>query len=253
MRPATDKRGYVITEAAIFLPVFILAIVSIMYYINIFSVIENAAYSTIEETARLASKAGVVKTAPGFPSVLKSRIKTENTAAGDVKISSFRYLYWDGNLDNMISVKAEYDMELKLPMGFDHKIELVTSVKCRGFTGLRIQGVPMTFDEMEAEGSWDPVWIFPMSGEKYHRENCTYVKANARQMVLTGELKKQYASCSLCKASGIPMGSYVYCFTENGSVYHSSDCRQINRYTIEINKSDAIDKGYASCSKCGGG
>ena len=253
MKLVTDKKGYVIAETAIFLPVFILAVVSIMYYINVFSVIENVSYSVVEETAKLASKAGVVKTAPGFQSVLKSRIRTENAAAEDVKIRGFRYLYSEGNIDDIISVKTGYDMELQLPLGFDHKIELVSGVKCRGFTGIRTSGDPMTFEEMESEGSWDPVWIFPMSGEKYHTFTCTYVKANARQMVLTGDLKKKYGPCSICEASGIPVGSYVYCFTENGSVYHRSSCRQVSRYTIEIDKSDAINKGYKPCSKCGGG
>jgi len=253
MKPVTDKKGQVIVEAAVFLPVFILAVISIMYYINVFAAAENAAYSAIEETARLASKAGIVKTAPGFPSVLRNRIQSDNMSVEDVKIRGFRYLYRDGDLDSIITVKAGYDMELQLPMGFDHKIELTVGVKCRGFTGRRIIGTPMTFEEMESEGAWEPVWIFPMSGEKYHKEICTYVKVNAREMVLTENLKNKYGPCSVCDASGIPYGSYVYCFVENGEVYHRSDCRQINRYTIEMNKSDAIDKGYTPCSKCGGG
>lgn len=253
MRHVTDRKGYVIVEAAIFLPVFVLAVVSIMYYINVFSIMEGVSYSAVEETARLASKASVVKTAPGFTSTLKSRVKTDNPGAENPAVERFRYLYWDGDMGNMISVDLDYDVNLQLPMGFDHRFRLTSRVKCRGFTGSKTTGDPMSFDEMESEGIWEPVWIFPMSGEKYHSSSCTYVKANAREMVLTAALKRRYGPCSLCGAAEAATGSYVYCFAENGTVYHRDSCRQVQRYALEINKKDAIDKGYTPCSKCGGG
>lgn len=253
MRHVTDKKGYVTVEAALFLPIFVLAVVSLVYYINAYSIAENAAYSAIEETARLASKASVVRTAPGFTSVMKSRIKADNPSVENLKVGKFRYLYWDGYRDDMISVSVEYDLELQLPLGFDHTIHQKCNLKCRGFTGSIKTGSPMSFEEMETEGIWEPVWIFPMSGEKYHNKMCTYVKANASEMVLTGDIKDKYAPCPLCEADGIPVGSYVYCFTANGTAYHRGNCRQVSRYTVEINKSDAVDKGYKPCSKCGGG
>jgi len=82
---------------------------------------------------------------------------------------------------------------------------------------------------------------------------CTYVKANAREVVLTGQLKKKYNSCSLCDSDAVSIGAFVYCFEENGTVYHKDTCKQVTRYAIEINKTEAVDKGYTPCSKCGGG
>ena len=253
MKRVINRKGYVTLEAAIFLPVFVLAVVSLVYYINIFSVQENVYYDTFEESARLASKASVVKYAPGFTTELKSRVCDENQVITDLDVSRFRYLYWDGDLDNMIAVDIDCAVELELPIGFGHTYPIKTSVKCRGFTGLRKTGTPMSFDEMESEGSWDPVWVFPMSGEKYHGANCTYVKANAKEMVLTRELMKKYEPCSLCEAENLPTGALVYCFYENGVVYHRDTCRQVDRYAMEMNKQDAVNKGYTPCSKCGGG
>ena len=253
MKRVINKRGYVTLEAAIFLPVFILALVSIVYYINIYSVQENVYYSTFDEASRLASKAGFVRHAPGFTSVLKDRIQEENPMISDLKLDKFRYLYWDGDLDNLIAVNMDYTVDLNLPIGFSHSYPFDVDVKCRGFAGIRKIGDPMSFDEMESEGIWNPVWIFPMRGEKYHTSTCTYVKANAKEMVLTAELKRNYDPCSLCDAEGVSVGSIVYCFVENGSAYHRSTCRQVERYAIEMNKSDAENKGYTPCSKCGGG
>ena len=253
MKRVTERRGYITLEAAVFLPVFILAIVSLLYYINVFIIMENIYHSTFDETSRLASKAAVVKTAPGFRSQLKSRISAENTALDGIDIEKFRYLYWDGDMNDMISVDGNYTVELNMPLGFGHTYPLSVNVKCRGFTGLKESGNPMSFEEMETEGVWDPVWIFPASGECFHESECTYVRANACEMVLTNDLKRKYGACSLCGAESISIGSLVYCFTENGTVYHRDTCRQVVRYAVEVNKEDAKRKGYTSCSKCGGG
>lgn len=253
MKLAIDRKGYITLEAAIFLPVFILAIVSLMYYINIFSITENIYYSTFDETSRLSSKASVMKIAPGFTYDLNSRIKSENPALDESRVERFRYLYWDGDLDNLIMVEGKYSVGLSIPLGLGNDYPINTRVKCRGFTGLKTVGNPMTFEELESEGVWDPVWIFPSSGEKYHIYSCTYVRANARETVLTSEVKQKYGSCSLCKSADIAIGSLVYCFIENGTVYHKNSCKQVKRYTIEINREEAIRKGYTPCSKCGGG
>ncbi len=253
MKHITEKKGYITLEAAIILPVFMLAVVSIFYYIAFFSIIENVAYCSIEETAKLASKASVVKVAPGFVPGLENRIISDNPQVKNLDTESFRYLYWDGDTDNMISVTEKYFVELKLPMGFDHTASIESKVKCRGFAGRRVSGTPMTFDEMEMVGEWNPVWIFPMSGEKYHSPDCTYVKANAREMVLTDDLERRFGPCSLCSSDELSKGSYVYCFMENGTVYHRSDCSQVDKYAVEVNKEEAQEKGYSPCSKCGGG
>lgn len=253
MKHATDRRGYITLEAAVILPIFILAVLSLGYYIKIFGIMENVTYSMMEETARVASKAYVREAVPLFVTRLKNRIKSEAPETKNLKITRVRYKYSDGDMDQLISATAEYEADNRLPAGFAHTAELTSRVKCRGFTGMRKMSEPMSFDEMESAGIWDPVWIFPSDGERYHGETCTYVKANAREMVLTGDLKKRFSPCSKCGASDTPVGSYVYCFMENGTVYHKEKCRQITRYTIEINRDEAIDKGYVPCSKCGGG
>jgi hypothetical protein len=252
MKPAT-KKGYVTLEAAIILPVFILAVVSLMYYINILSIQENVFNTTLDEASRLASKASVVKTAPGFKSVVIKRVQSENAAINYAKIDKFKYLYFDGDLNNMIVIDSDYRIDLSLPAGFAHGYPINVRIKCRGFTGVRKNGDTMTFEEMESEGNWDPVWIFPMSGEKFHDAGCSYVKVNAREMVLTGMLKNKYDACTLCDAATVTTGSYVYCFEENGTVYHRETCKKIKRYTIEVNREEAVGKGYTPCSKCGGG
>lgn len=252
MRHATDRRGFITVEAAIVLPVFLLAVIAMGYYIKVFGIMENVSYSMMDEASRAAANAYTVKVSPLLGKTVHDRIISDCTDAEGLRITEARYLYNDGDLDGMISLRAEYHAGRDLPMDMGAVTELVTQIKCRGFTGTENAGTPMPFEEMEKEGVWDPVWIFPSDGEKYHGENCTYVTANARELVLTTAVKRKFAACKLCGAAEVPDGSYVYCFMENGEVYHKPDCRQVSRFTIEISRSEAIDKGYTPCSKCGG-
>lgn len=253
MRRGTDRRGYVVLEASIFLPIFIIAILAIGYYIKIFGIMENVAYSVMDETGKAASVAYVSRSAPLFENVLESRVKSDSPNLKDLDIYGVRYLYYDGDTDDLISVKTGYTIETPFPFGMDHSVEVDMRFKSRGFTGVKSSGSPMTFDEMESEGVWDPVWVFPASGKKYHEKTCTYVVSNARETVLTADVKRRFSPCSLCGADKVHIGDFVYCFMETGSVYHKEECKQVTRYTVEMNRDDAINKGYIPCSKCGGG
>lgn len=253
MKHVTERRGFITVEAAIVLPVFLLAVIAIGSYIRLFGIMENVSYSMMDEASRAASNAYVIRVSPLLSNTVYERISEDCAGIEDLKITKVRYLYDDGDLDGMISMKAEYRSDLNLPMGMGHAVEMVSQVKCRGFVGEDNTGTTMPFDEMEKEGVWDPVWIFPSDGEKYHGESCTYVTANAREMVLTSSVKRKFSACLLCDAQEAAIGSYVYCFMENGTAYHKRECRQVTRFTIEINRNEAIDKGYSPCSKCGGG
>lgn len=249
----TNKRGYVTLEAAMLLPVFLIAVLALGCFIKVYDTAENVSHAILDETGYTASRAYGIKTVPFFSGELKKRIQQENHSVRDVQIKSFRYLYQEGNKRGMIQVACQYRVKIALPFSFSDEKVLKTRVKCRGFIGKREEENPMAFDEMEREGDWNPVWIFPDSGKKFHSENCSYVKENAKQMVLTGDLKIQYQPCRLCRPGDLPVGSWVYCFIDTGKVYHRAECRQVEKYTIEIDKEDALGRGYTPCSKCGGG
>ncbi|MCB6993160.1 hypothetical protein LI177_06650 [bacterium 210820-DFI.6.37] len=250
---SVNKKGYITLEAAIFLPIFIIAVLTLAYFIKIYSTAENITYAMLDETSYLASRASGVKSAPFFRQTLKERIEEENHQVENVQVNRFRYLYSDGNQDNLITAACGYRITLTMPLPMADGTEMESRIKCRGFTGLKKAATPMSFDEMERDGVWDPVWIFPMSGKKYHSESCRYVKENAKQMVLTGALKRQYHPCGRCKPETLSVGAYVYCFTDAGRAYHKKSCRQVDKYTVEMDREDARSKGYTPCSKCGGG
>lgn len=246
------KKGYFTLEAAIFLPIFIIGILTLGYYIKILSTAENITYAMIDETKRLASEAYGIKAAPQFPAQLEKRIRLENRGVSQIEINNFWYLYQDGKRNAVISLKANYRIEVKLPLALYDGIDLESSIKCRGFVGSKYKGTPMSFDEMERNGESDIVWVFPMWGKKYHGETCSFIKANAIQKVLTAEIKKEYRPCELCDSKNLPIGTFVYCFFKTGEVYHKGSCKTIEKYAVEIEKAEAVNQGYTPCSKCGG-
>ncbi|MPN26874.1 hypothetical protein SDC9_174300 [bioreactor metagenome] len=105
---------------------------------------------------------------------------------------------------------------------------------------------------MEEMEDSEIVWIFPVAGEKYHKKECPYIKVAATQTILTKSVKKKYKPSSLCNSRNLKKGSLVFCFYNSGQSYHSPNCPTVDRYVIEIEKSDAIKQGYSPCLKCGG-
>lgn len=253
MKQGINKKGYFTLEAAIILPIFLMGILSIGYCIKAFSTAENITHSMMDETGHLAAKAYGSTTALGFPATLKQRIEDENGRLYRIEITEFRYRHKGRGKTDLITVACRYQMDLSLPLHLRDKFEIESKIQCRGFVGKSSRGSSMDFREMEKNGDSSLVWVFPMWGKKYHKETCIYVANNPRQLVLTADLKKRFKACERCGAERVQTGAYVYCFMRAGMAYHKDSCKLVDKYTIEIEKEDAIAKGYMPCSKCGGG
>lgn len=250
---SNTKAGYVTLEAAMVLPIVIIGILTLGYFIKIYSTAENITYSMIDEAGRLAAQAYGRKAAPSFPAKLEARVREENNSLERIQTVNFRYLYSDGGKDGLIALGCRYRIALALPIRLTDSVELESRLKCRGFTGTQSAGTAMPFSDMEKNGDSSMVLVFPMWGEKFHTKACRFVSASALQKVLTPQLKRQYKPCRLCRPESLPTGSYVYCFLRAGEVYHQKSCHTVEKYTIEMEKEDAWSKGYRPCKTCGGG
>lgn len=250
---SNTKKGYLVLEAAIFLPVFIIGILTLGYFIKIYSTAENITFCIMDETGHLAAEAYGRKTAVSFPGRVEKRLKEENNSIEKMKIVNFRYLYSDRYKDGLITLGCKYRIILALPVKLTNGFELESHVKCRGFIGKQNGGTGIPFQDMEKNGDSSIVWIFPIWGEKFHKETCRFVTANAVQKVLTSNLKSRYTPCELCRPEELSVGTYVYCFLRAGGAYHKQSCHMVEKYTIEIEREEALHKGYQPCKTCGGG
>ncbi len=247
------KKGSIGLEAAIILPLIILGVLSISYLIKINCANESVMSIAVDEARKLnieaytpAGRAAAII----FPMNLRERIQ-ENSDCSWVKIKDFRYLYTKEQMDNLISFQVDYKINCSFPILYHEPLLGKETVVTRAFVGSD-RDIQRGFSEMEEMEESEIVWIFPLAGEKYHRRDCSYIKVAATKTMLSQNIKRKYKPCSICDSKYLEKGSIVYCFFNNGQSYHRPNCYVVERYVVEIEKSEAVKRGYAPCLKCGG-
>lgn len=247
------KRGFITIEAAILLPVFFIGVLTFAYLIKLVTIQEAVVHTMTDEARKASAEAPLYPINPFYESTLLTRISQEHPAEIEAMYPrDFRYLVrMDGN-DGMIAMDVDYEVKLNLPIRFYSSLPLRERLVFRGFIGAEQGWVPMTFEEMERDEQSHQVWIFPRAGGRYHREDCTYIAVEPREMVLSSAIRKQYSSCEICRPEALGNGNLIYCFTRAGKAYHQGSCPTVDRYVIAVEKDEAIERGYTSCLKCGG-
>lgn len=246
------KRGYYTVEAAIFLPIFIIAVMTIAYLIKVVGAAEITMHAATDEGRNAAAQAYVVKTGLGFAPSLENRILADSEDVSQVQVSNLKYLYSMKGKDGLISYQINSRVDIRLPLQLYDGFDLEERILCRGWIGKSNTWAPLGFDAMEKSEDARTVWIFPRSGEKYHKGNCTYVSNTPSQLLLSKSLKNKYDSCELCHSEELESGSIVYCYEGYGEAYHRGSCVSVDKYVVKIQEEDARIKGYLPCTKCGG-
>jgi len=244
------KKGFLSLEAAIFVPVFVIAVLTFGYLSKVAVAEENLMHSMADEARKIGMYSYNIKAGPLHEGGLAARLAEENKGACDAYPESFRYLFHYSGKDDLIGIRVSGSIKIRLPIIFHDSVDISEVLLSRAFTGKEFTAEDARFDDMEKAEDSKIVWVFPVAGEKYHEENCGYINVAARQAVLSPALKKKYKPCSLCGAGDAAMGSLVYYFESSGSVYHKGSCYMVDRYVISMEESDAIKKGYSPCSKC---
>jgi hypothetical protein len=247
------NKGFLSVEAAIFFPIFFIGVLTLAYLIRFMSIQESVFHSFTDEARVLSSEARFNVTAPLFESKLKTRIYDENGKdIQELDLENFQYLYYL-SAPGMISIDLNYYIDIKLPIPFIDKLPVSESLLFRGFVGLERPFAPISIEEMEREEPSHLVWIFPRAGGRYHKETCTYISSEPRQLTMSKIIRQRYKPCSICKPFQLSDGGLVYCYIKWGEAYHKGSCPAIDKYVVSIEKEEAIQKGYTPCSKCGGG
>lgn len=249
---STDKKGFYTLEATIFIPLVLLAVLSFGYFMRVEGTWENCIYGAVDESSLAASRSYDAVNATSVGLSVSRRINEDNPVLDELKIKDLKIMYQDRYMDDITSYTIQAVIDMRLPLGFSREFKLEQGIKFRGFTGVEMPSDPMGAEGLETYEEQNPVWIFPHSGEAYHSENCTYVKATVSPKVLTEEIKKKYDSCGICDSNLITAGNIVFCFSSEDTAYHRGNCSSIDRHTAVIDRCEADKKGLRSCSKCGG-
>ncbi|MDR2770490.1 MAG: hypothetical protein LBB57_00470, partial [Clostridiales Family XIII bacterium] len=171
-----SRRGSFTLEAAIFLPIFIIAVLTIAYLIKLIAVQENAFHALADETEKAAAEAALTPYPLFFKGDVEKRIEEENgSELENLRVARFDYRYGLGEYTEQIRVTIDYDIGVKLPAALIGAIPVSDTILCRAFVGANNADNPMSNEELEEEKNSRTVWIFPRSGTKYHGETCSYV------------------------------------------------------------------------------
>lgn len=243
------KKGSYLVEAVIVIPIFILAVLALISIIPVTATCENIIFAVADEMRMESAKSAFRKNPAALPPLLAHRIITENKGVTDYRTTFYRYFYGDKGVEDLFSIEFHASLQEANPLGLFDQIDFTGKVMARAFTGKIHKNPPVSSELSEKSGK---VYIFPEWGMRYHHRRCTYVKANCQMVYLSQKTKNKYTPCRLCKASFAQIGSPVFCFTRSGRVYHLAECRSVERYYIEVDKSSAEAKGYSPCTKCGG-
>lgn len=244
-----EKRGSIITEAAVMLPMFIIAVVTLIYIVRICHT-DIIVFSTVENEVREAS---AQMTAPLLPGA--------GNAAGTAGLDRSRLdISWlptgiadayDG-IDRLYKISFDYDTKIAVPAAFVKNAAVSNAIVVRNWSGKEISGAaPFGFERMAADEDGNVVCVFPRAGGRYHGTGCRYVNSYAVETTLDSEIRKKYKPCPLCADGNESSGSTVYIFRYGGS-YHNSGCDSVDKYVIDMDRADAVIKNYSPCSVCGG-
>jgi len=246
------RRGSYTLEAAIFLPLFIVGILTLGFTIRMISTAENITFTATDEARLAAGYAYNIPIAPLFSQNLENRIIEENSDTSLVEVRDLRYLYETMDFDGLISFRLKYWIDTGMPMGMIDGMEVSHQYLCRGFIGRTAKGTPISFDDMETNSSANIVWLFPKGGEKYHTKSCTFISSYPIQTILNHGIRNRYEPCPKCGSADSENGTQVYCFQAYGESYHLLSCPTVDKYVISMEKDQAEERGYTPCLKCGG-
>ena len=246
-----NKRGSYLLEAAISLPVFIIAVMVMSSVILMYACIEDCTFIAANELRRGAAEAAIADTSIAVPYRIRKQIEETHSQVNSARLTDagFRCHRW--GIDELLLVSFRLRLKTDNPLGINAAADYELSLATRAYVGRERDESNMTAEEF-ADYDAEAVYIFPKRGEKYHSKGCTFLRAASASTVLTASVRRKYKACPLCHSSRAENGALIYYFPSDGEDYHLPGCPSLQRNYIEIEKGTALHRGYTACSKCGG-
>lgn len=244
------KKGSITVEAALAVPLFFLAVVSLLY------MMEMMAIRTSIRAGLQAAGKQVMQEAYAVTAVVPSRVeKMVVQAVGGERLErsivegGSTGLHCEGSYMSPVtgigSLEARYEVRLPVPVFLVPPVSFTESVRIKAWTGYE--------KSLFGNKKEDTVYITE-TGLVYHKDyHCTHLELSIHmvQASETNSLRNnsggKYYPCEHC-ARGKSDKVYI---TDTGDRYHSSlTCSGLKRTIYAVPLSEAV--GKEACSRCGG-
>lgn len=244
-------QGSVTIEAAFTIPLFLFAVLCLIYLLEIHAIRLSVA-SAAQGAAKIAAED--MATVPVLNSIkLKSdiveligtkRLERSIVDGGSSGIHCWKSWYESGN--GVIHVEVNYKVRLPFPKYTDIGMKCEESFFVKVWNGYKANGMDSDDNQI--------VYVTE-TGSVYHIDyQCTYLQLSIRFVPyssiaqLRNEDGGKYHACEQCTRGGMMAGVYI---TDYGEKYHSSlNCSGLKRTIHSVKKSEC--HGMSACSKCGG-
>ena len=246
-RVLRERKGSLMVEGAIIVPVFLIALLIFAWLIKALYIQESVHAEGTDLAFRLSAQEGI---APGSVKGFYQAGLIQALGELDEKIPSVRVEI--GKEEGLFYIDLSYELSLRLPVDMAGPLKISERLLCGSWEGKKGEEKTQGFSQMQQQSDSRSVWVFPRAGERFHKETCRYVKVMSREKLLTDSVRRDYEPCKLCNAAGLKNGAVVYCFESTGKAYHSYDCTSVSRFTIQLSRQEAMEKGYDCCQVCGG-
>ncbi|WP_251386746.1 pilus assembly protein [Mediterraneibacter agrestimuris] len=243
-------QGSVTAEAALTLPLFLFAILSLIYILEI-----QAIRLTVSSAAQGAAKAAAEDMAvlPVFnPIKMKSdlvqiigseRLERSIVEGGSSGIHCWRS--WYESDSGVIHVELDYKVRLPFPKFTNMGMKCRDSFLVKAWNGYKNS-------ELDSD-SGKIVYVTETGGVYHTNYQCNYLKLSIRFVPYSGmsdlrnEAGGKYHACEQCVHGGASAGVYI---TDYGNKYHNSlNCSSLKRTVYSVKKGEC--QGMSACSKCG--
>ena len=240
------RNGSVTVEAAAAVPVFFLAVVTLLYLLEMMAV-HTAVRSGLQYAGKKAAKETCVT-----QMLMPSRVEQDVVyAIGETRIGRSIIV---GRIDcsaSRMSVRtgigkldAEYQVKIPVPIFGIRPVKCRETMKIKAWSGYEKEGLPDVGN--------DTVYVTE-TGLVYHKDyHCSHLDLSIRMTNmnavpgLRNESGGRYYPCEHCIKGNV---GKVY-ITDSGDRYHSSlSCSGLKRTIYAIPVSEAAGKG--ACSRCG--
>lgn len=199
-----NKNGSYITEAAITLPVLIIAVCALALIIRIVAVCESICFVTANEVRETSLEAyNKIPSVSLCKSIETEVLKTEKSLT-DFRVTKHSYLYQENGTDDLICVCERARFEVSNPIGINGEISFDLKLKARAFTGSLREEEPLYGEKFRNNEDSCEVVVFPKYGIRFHRMTCRYVKfydeEGSCKLIMEKEdaLLKGFTACKVC-------------------------------------------------------
>ena len=260
---ALNLKGSLTVEASLVLPLFIGAIVTLLFFIQAIKINVNIQKAVYNQTMKVVGYAYYVNVTDP-PVVVENLLEGEAIKAMVINELGTEFMNnpylvngRNGFLLNFTNIFDEgvidVALQYKLKVPFDifgvGEVPFVVRARCKTWSG-----------ESSDRNEWDTKMVYVTKyGEVYHEnKSCTFIKSDVKSCskseatVIKNESGERYEPCSLCAEGHASYVTLVY-FTKYGNRFHvNENCSNLKSNVFSIEKNIA-EKNYRACSKCAKG